>query len=440
MRRLAVEERKDWRWWVTPKPLAGKPIHRWYVFPHSFTSELVHSLIDDWGLTSKDHILDPFTGAGTTLLAAKEKSVPATGYDLSPLAVLAARVKIANYRQSRLEDFWCQLRRGIHPARWNGVAKDYPNLVREALPGKLLGAFDALDRSIAGLNASKAERDFFRLALLATIPKYSRAIAEGGWLRWVDRRRTTSTLLADLTEKVNMMLEDLEAMAVARRACWHAHVGDARSLPDPASTYSAVITSPPYPNRHDYTRVFGVELMFGFLDWEETRQLRYQSFHSHPEARPVRSNTNGYVPPRRLGQAATRIGRSEKDPRVKEMIEGYFLDLYLALGEVRRVSKPGARIAFVVGNAQYRGVPIPVDELTAEIGERAGLRCEKLLVARYRGNSAQQMGRYGRNPSRESVVIFSRPQLDQSALFPDPPPTVGYLTHLQRTPRARARA
>jgi hypothetical protein len=99
----------------------------------------------------------------------------------------------------------------------------------------------------------------------------------------------------------------------------------------------------------------------------------------------------------------------QEDPRVVEMIEGYFLDLYLALREVRRVCKRRARVAFVVGNAQYRGVPIPVDELTAEIGELAGLKCEELLVARYRGNSAQQMGRYGRNPSRESVVVLRRP-------------------------------
>jgi tRNA G10 N-methylase Trm11 len=408
MERFAVEERKDWRWWVTPKPLAGKPIHRWYVFPHSFTSELVHALIDEWSLTSDDHILDPFAGAGTTLLAAKEKGIPATGYDLSPLAVLAARVKIANLNAGRLDDLWSRLRRSIQPVRWNGAAKDYPDLVRQALPGKLLGAFDALDRSIAGLDATGMERDFFRLALLATIPEYSRAVAEGGWLRWVDRRRGTATLLDDFAERVGLMLEDLEKVPGRRGTAWHVRAADARSLPDEASTYSAVITSPPYPNRHDYTRVFGVELMFGFLDWEQTRQLRYQSFHSHPEARPVRPDTNGYTRPHRLARAVAQVGRKEKDPRVKEMIEGYFLDLYLALREVRRVCRRKARVAFVVGNAQYRGVPIAVDELTAEVGEQAGLHCEKLLVARYRGNSAQQMGKYGRNPSRETVVVFRR--------------------------------
>lgn len=404
-----VEERKDWRWWVTAKPLAARPIHRWYVFPHSFTSELVHALIDDWGLTSRDHILDLFAGAGTTLLAAKQRGIPASGYDLSPLAVLAAQVKIANYTRARLSYLWYRLGREIRPARWKGAAKDYTRLVREALPGKLLEAFDAVDRNIAGLDASKSERNFFRLALLATMPKYSRAEAEGGWLRWVDERRTTSTLLADLTKRIELMLADLGEAAVQARPAWQARVGDARSLPDAASTYSAVITSPPYPNRHDYTRIFGVELMFGFLDWEQTRQLRYQSFHSHPEARPVRPSADTYVQPRRLARAVGQIQQKEKDRRVKRMIEGYFLDLFLVLREVRRVCRRNAQIAFVVGNAQYHGVPIAVDELTAEVGEQAGLKCKKLLVARFRGNSAQQMGKYGRKPSRESVVLFERP-------------------------------
>jgi hypothetical protein len=128
---------------------------------------------------------------------------------------------------------------------------------------------------------------------------------------------------------------------------------------------------------------------------------------SHPEARPVRPEADGYVQPARLSQMVARI-RQEEDPRVCKMLEGYFLDLYLVLREVNRVCKRKARVAFVVGNAQYRGKPLPVDQLTAEVGEQAGLRCEKLYVARYRGNSAQQMSRYGRKPSWESVVIFEK--------------------------------
>ncbi len=47
-------------------------------------------LVDEWGLDESDLVLDPFVGAGTTILAAKEKGIPATGDDL--LTVGSTRV------------------------------------------------------------------------------------------------------------------------------------------------------------------------------------------------------------------------------------------------------------------------------------------------------------------------------------------------------------
>jgi DNA modification methylase len=405
--KYTIEEQLNLGRYVTPKPLETKPIHRWYIFPHSFTSDLVHQLVDLWGLDATNEILDPFVGAGTTLLAAKEKGIPATGYDLSPLAVLATRVKIENYDASRVKAAWGQLRDRLEPARWNGASMTYPQLVVEALPGKLLGAFDAVAQAIGKLPYGPAERDFLRLALLSTIPKYSRAEATGGWLKWIDRRTRVTSLPRTLEGQVEMMLRDLESVRRPRRGRWRADLADARKLPDKSQKYGAVITSPPYPNRHDYTRVFGIELMFGFLNWSETRQLRYQSMHSHPEGRPKRPDSSGYRPPTGLVRTVKQIKQRAENPRITRMLEGYFLDMYLSLLEVKRVCLPKAKIALVVGNAQYCGEAIRVDELTAEIGEKVGLRCDEIVVTRYRSNSAQQMREYGRNPSRESVVMFT---------------------------------
>jgi len=408
LKNYAIEDRHSWRRWVTPTPLKDKPIHNWYVFPHSFTRELVHGLMEEWGLGPMDRVLDPFVGAGTTLLAAKERGIPATGYDLSPLAVLVTRVKITNYDLHHLTKIWQILQQSIRSMRWNVVTKKYPELVEKALPGKLLKTFDAVARLIDNLSCSSPERDFFRLALLSILPRYSRAIATGGWLKWVKKRTKATSLPSAFTERVENMLNDLRKTRLSHHCWWSVDQADARQLPDIEETYSAVITSPPYPNRHDYTRVFGVELMFGFLSWEQTRQLRYQSFHSHPEARPKRPSTNGYTPPKSLREVLSKVRKATRDDRVPPILQGYFLDMYLCLCEVRRVCNVGAKVALVVGNAQYGGEPILVDEITAEVGEQAGLTCEKLLVARYRGNSAQQMKRYGRNPARESIVFFRK--------------------------------
>lgn len=412
-----MEERPEWRTWVTPRPLEDKPVHRWYVFPHSFTSELVKGLAQEWELGQDDSILDPFVGAGTTVLSAKEMGISATGYDLSPLAVLAAKVKTTDYQVEALREAW-QVLEGtvaehLRYQRCGDPSKPYAELVRRALPGGLLEAFDAILNHICLLPASEEEKDFFRLAVLGLVPRYSRARASGGWLKWVDETEGVSTIPGALEQRVELMLEDVEKATKMRPDSDHAACrverADARCLPDPDGTFSAVITSPPYPNRHDYTRVFGVELMLAFLDWEGTRQLRYQSFHSHPEARPVRPRTTGYSAPEELALLLGKIRHARSDPRVLAMLDGYFRDVFLCLRELARVCRPGARIAFVVGNAQYYGEPVPVDQLVAGIGEQAGLLCERILVVRYRGNSAQQMGRYGRNPSRESVVVFRSP-------------------------------
>lgn len=85
----------------------------------------------------------------------------------------------------------------------------------------------------------------------------------------------------------------------------------------------------------------------------------------------------------------------------------------LGLRKLRRsdATRPGGRVGIVIRNVQYNGLAFPVDEITARIGEQFGLHPERLVVARYRGNSAQQMATYGRKPARESVVILQRPGL-----------------------------
>ena len=403
--RYPVTECGAWRHWVTPRTARGQPVHRWYLFPHSFTGDLVHALADEWRLGRGDRLLDPFAGAGTTLLAAKEKGVPAAGYDLSPLAVMASNVKTTSLSRCRLQRHWRTLECALGRDRDAVAYRSYPELVCRALPAKRLRALDAVAARIAEIDGTDEERDFFRLALIAILPRFSCARASGGWLRWSNDDANSGDVADAFRTRIEMMLSDLREDGARRRDGWRTRRADARRLPDANETYTAVVTSPPYPNRHDYTRVFGVELLFGFLDGEQNRSLRHQSFHSHPEARPQRPPAHAYVPPARLERCVDHLS----DGRLRRMLLGYFLDMHITLREVARVCRAGARIAMVLGNARYGGKAILVDEFTAELGERAGLVCQEIRTVRWRGNSAQQMGRFGRVASRESIVLFEKP-------------------------------
>ena len=402
-----ITERPEWGAWATPKSGRLAPVHRWFLFPHSFSSDLVRALIGEWGLTERDVVLDPFVGSGTTLVAAKESGVAAAGFDLSPLAVLASTVKTRGLEREHMEAAWGEMEKRL-PSGHQSLARSYSDLVRRALPKGRLQALDAIASEIEGSGCSSEEREFFQLALLAIIPQFSHAVASGGWLRWSNEGASAEQVPGAFKEQVELMLSDLDD-AGAKRNQWVSSLADARSLPSDDEVYSGVITSPPYPNRHDYTRVFGVELLFAFYDWEANRRLRYQTFESHPEAKPERQDSSQYEPPKDLEAVTQELS----DPRIRRMLEGYFLDMYLCLSEVLRVCRAGAKAAFVVGNAQYEGHAVLVDQWTAEVGEQAGLRCEEIRAIRWRGNSAQQMGRFGRRAARESIVIFSKPSNHQ---------------------------
>ena len=399
-----MTERSDWVRWVSPRTFAELPVHRWYVFPHSFSPEFVPAMVREWDLGGSDRLLDPFVGSGTTVVGAQQLGIPCSGYDLSPLAQFVSRAKcerpdryeVAHACKAVVEEDGVPEEYGGHEAALDPFLK---RAFGEDRLSELLGLADRIRRSDTGPSC----RSFLLLALLSIVPRFALAERNGGWLRWRVDANPASEIRVAFAGRVGEMAEDLnddESPLVRPTIA----VADARALPEAEASVSAVLTSPPYPNRHDYTRIFSLELMLMFLNAGETLELRRQSFESHPEARPKRPDHTEYRAPDSLRE----LLRGLSSTRIRRMLEGYFVDLFLSLRETARVLRPNGPAGWVVGNAQYEGKALLVDELTAEIGEAAGLVCTEIRVLRLRGNSAQQMGRFGRRPSRESLVVFRK--------------------------------
>jgi hypothetical protein len=51
---------------------------------------------------------------------------------------------------------------------------------------------------------------------------------------------------------------------------------------------------------------------------------------------------------------------------------------------------------------------VPVDLILSEIAKTHGLVTTEVRVTRYKGNSSQQMGKYGRVPVRESILFWRK--------------------------------
>ena len=403
-----IEERLSLSRLVTPYQSKKTPVYRWYNLNHSYSRDLVISLLEEFGVTPGlgQIVFDPFCGTGTTLLAAREAGVQSLGLDMMPLSAFISRGKVLNYSPEKTA---CDFEHIFPMKQYDFGFETAEPYLQKCFPPEELTKLLHLRYTISQM--PDPERSFFAIALLNILKPISFTKNDGAFLRF-----TTDVVPKSLEEvfppQVKMMLDDLALLAGTNGNGHHQPViirGDARVIPLADDSIACVITSPPYLNRHDYTRIYAIELLFSFLeDNEQLKQLRYKMLRSNVEAKNS-VEVEGYTPPSRLQKLFGRLKNCDLPNRkVLDMVWGYFEDMFGVLKELHRVCRPGSSIAFVVGNCKYGGIMFPVDELLAEIGENAGLTAKKIVVARYRGNAPQQMREFGKESSRESIVIWER--------------------------------
>jgi DNA modification methylase len=404
----------EYRNYVTAQLPRKQPIYNWFVFPHSFSKELVHWLIERFNIPEGGLVCDTFVGAGTTILACKERGINAWGYDLLPLSVMVTNTKVANYRLTSLRALWERIDSDVSQ---EAPAIDIP-LINRAFSPAVRNRLHGILNQIQEIVPDGPDRNFFHLALLSILERVSYTRKDGGWLKILETENDDAIRDDDVShlfqERVAAMLNDVEATNItpAANRSWGAQERDARSF-SRSMQADAIITSPPYLNRHDYTRVFALELTSGFVEsHNQIRDFRYRALRSHPEAHaPEQWSARGYNEPQELRDAKAQLPTTGRncDSRVHRMIDGYFQDMFLVLRAARRQVRSGGHIAFIIGNVRFGGVSIPVDSIIGDIGESLGLRCTDILIARERGNSAQQMRDHGRAAARESIVVWQRP-------------------------------
>lgn len=399
------EYRSELAWAATSRELKDAPRHKWFYFPHSFSYRLVNEILDFWDFPENGTLADNFSGSGTTLLTARERGLLSEGFDLSPLAIAVAKAKVTSYKTGQLD-------RAIEEILAHQIVEvtQVPARLSKAFTKEELSELYRLLVPIVKLS-NAATRRFFLVAFLWAARMFSRAVPDGGWFRWKEWPDRSREVRPCFEARVSGMIEDVKAINWQKDVPKaRVRLADARKLPLQAETVDGLITSPPYPNRHDYSRVFHIDLLLLGLPEVEVTKLRHESIRSHVEAKDpsgFKRRLKGYRGTESVNSVLAELPTGS-DPRIEQMLKGYFEDIYLSLLEVQRILRTGGRAAYVVGNVRHAGVMIPVDKITAELASQAGLSFKAGWVLRLRGNSAQQMGIYGKEQSRESAIILSK--------------------------------
>ena len=160
-----------------------------------------------------------------------------------------------------------------------------------------------------------------------------------------------------------------------------------------SNTIDGVITSPPYCNRYDYTRTYAMELAYLGKTDANIRALRQELLSCTVENKTKID---------RLHDFYQSIDREDDYNKILSTIR-----------QNRTLQEVNAALhtrAFVNDNVRYAGEVIPVDYLTTDLAEQLGFKAVKIYTLKQqKGNSSQQMAKYGRVALRKSITIWEKP-------------------------------
>ncbi|PYP87984.1 MAG: DNA methyltransferase [Blastocatellia bacterium AA13] len=385
--------------------------HDWYRFVLSFPPHLVRQYVEKFGLDERHIVLDPFCGTGTTAVECKKLAIPSIGIEGNPMAKFASEVKLdwTPDPQGLMEHAQRIRTATLQALDANGVNDDPLPLFNSRkgtglqsaklrqLPIEKMKLL--LNNSISPLPLHKVlvlidqisinGDDRYNRHLLLALAKalvYSISNLQFGPEVGLGPIKQDAAVVAAWFANVTSIANDLVGLQRLKNASSFVHYGDARSLPTQVTGrgVDAVITSPPYPNEKDYTRTTRLEsVLLGFVQDREGLQRLKRGL--------MRSNTRGVykgdaddkwvslntevqhiadtIEARRI-QLEKTSGFEKLYARVTRL---YFGGMARHLESLRAVLRPGAKLAYVVGDqASYLRVMIRTGDLLGRIAESLG--------------------------------------------------------------------
>ena len=278
-------------------------------------------------------------------------------------------------------------------------------------------------------------RSLLNLACMSVLEEVSYTRKDGQYLRWDYRsgrslrsrvdKGSIATFAGAVARRLSQMAEDMPLLN-------RMYGGGKPDLlagsclevlrETPGSRFDMVITSPPYANRYDYTRTYALELAWLGFDRAGFADLRQRMLSA-----TVENRTKAEWLEHAYGDDADRLnfalGMYENQAALHEvlanlracvdelsnrhvirLIEGYFLEMAVVVAELGRIVRPGGTVIMVNDNVQYHGEEVPVDFILSDFAEQSGFICKDIWVLPTgKGNSSQQMGRFGRREIRKCV-------------------------------------
>lgn len=379
------------------------PFHNWFRLTPSFGPQLVHVMLDEMEADQRGIVLDPFAGAGTTLIEAKLRGLESYGFEINPVLYFVSKTSTNwNVNISIIEQLFLKIQDRFFEEKAIKKDVDIRNIGipippihnvfrwwREDVLKDLL-----ILRNVIDLVCHEAhpERDFFRLGLMGVlVPDLTNVTLGRLQLHFIDRTNDEINVWQTYASKVKRMISDIKSVDPKR-------IGIPTTVFNIDSTQvkislpkevDYVITSPPYPNRYSYVWNTRPHLyFFGYLkDSREASELDKKTIGG-TWGTATSCLKDGKVEPlypiiqEKIEPIAEKIRAS--DNLMANYVMKYFNAIAKHIVEQDKLLSKRARCAYVIGCSRIKGVYIESDVLLGEIFEGLGLGYRVHKIERFR--------------------------------------------------------
>ena len=298
--------------------------HNLYPYKGKFYPRVVRTLINAFGLTQDDLILDPFNGSGTTTHEASLMGIESVGIDITPMGVILSNLKNElpflsgdelNFTTKEL----AEILDNIEKKEWKHPNETIYNLM-------LVIYFDTVDA-------------------FARTTRYDKKGRRMLFIEKFNYIKTCHKKLIGIKEKHNLKFKKARIIE-----------GDALELKkytEFENKFDAVITSPPYYFSIDYVGKDQIAYDYLGVDMKKI-ESKYLGMK------------NTFSSKRKYGNLPPKVILYYED--LRESIE----HMYWAL-------KPGGKMAIIIGDSTVGGKKIPTTMITKKFCEEVGFKYKKLI-------------------------------------------------------------
>lgn len=410
----------------------GYPFHEWYNFVLGYTPLFPEYMLQREEIKHGDGkvVLDPFVGSGTTQLVCKLNGIPSYGIDANDFMVFAASQKL-NWQLDAVTVRKCFnkvqtiFNKEVNLIDWIDLdfIKEFVNLNRPKslderyISDKPLAKIMLLKKAVNESDMPDAYYDLFMFAISSILVPVSNVKYGPGF--GIGKIKDDVDVWGVFCKKIDQIIHDLESVTESQKETVSVtYLGDSRNLSEQVekNSISLMITSPPYPGDHEYTKHSKLELIFnGYAtDLASFRTIK---------KRMIRGSTTNIYKNDNEREAISDIEEIQDvialiDERLKndgatsgfeklytKLVLEYFGGMYHTLKECYAVLKPEGKIALLVSDSHaFKMVHIKTAELLQKVGEKAGFVNSEIILWQ---NKLSTSHKY---LLRENILILQKPK------------------------------